>query len=50
MANVIKSFDEYPKEKINGILALFNTLRSVMSCDGGNDYKQARNGGKRRKR
>ena len=25
-------------------------LRSVMSCDCGNDYKQAHNGGKRRKR
>ena len=28
----------------------FNNMRSVMSCDGGNDYRQAHNGGKKRKR
>ena len=28
----------------------FNNLRSVMSCDGGNDNKQARDGGGKRKR
>ena len=48
MVNVIK---ECPREKIDGIWACwFNNLRSVMSCDGGNDYKQAHDGGKRRKR
>jgi len=51
MVNVMKAFEEYPREKIDGIWACwFNNLRSVMSCDGGNDYKQAHNGGKRRKR
>jgi transposase len=41
MANVMKAFEEYPREKIDGIWACwFNNLRSVMSCDGGNDYKQ----------
>ena len=51
MVNVMKAFEEYPREKIDGIWASwFNNLRSVMSCDGGNDYKQAHNGGKKRKR
>ena len=51
MVNVMKAFEEYPKEKIDGIWASwYNNLRSVMSCDGGNDYKQAHNGGKKRKR
>ena len=51
MANVIKTFDKYPREKIGGIWACwFNKLRSVMAYGGGNDYKQAHNGGKRRKR
>lgn len=53
MVNVVKAFEEYPREKIDGIWACwFNNLHSVMSCDGGNDYKQAHNGvkGKRRKR
>ena len=47
MVNVMKAFEEYPREKIDGIWASwFNSLRSVMSCDGGVDYKQAHNGGK----
>ena len=51
MANVVKAFEEYPRDKIDGIWACwFNNLRSVMSCDGGNDYRQAHNGGKKRKR
>ena len=28
----------------------FNNLRSIMACDGGNDYKQAHNGGKKRQK
>ena len=48
MVNVMKAFEEYPREKIDGIWACwFNNLYRVMSCDGGNDYKQAHNGGKR---
>ena len=51
MVNVMKAFEEYPREKIDGIWACwYNNLRSVMACDGGNDYKQAHNGGKRRQR
>ena len=51
MVNVMKAFEEYPREKIDGVWASwYNNLRSVMSCDGGNDYKQAHNGGKKRKR
>jgi hypothetical protein len=47
MANVMKAFEEYPKEKIDGIWACwFNNLRSLMSYRGENDYKQAHNGGK----
>ena len=44
MDNVLKAFEEYPKEKITGIWACyFNNLRDIMSVDGGNDYKQAHN-------
>ena len=51
MVNVMKAFEEYPKEEINAIWACwFNNPRSVMACDGGNDYKQAHNEGKRRRR
>ena len=51
MVNVMKAFEEYPREKIDGIWACwYNNLRSVMACDGGNDYKQAHNGCKRRQR
>ena len=51
MANVMKAFEEYPRDKIDGIWACwFNNLRSVMASDGGNDYKQAHNGGKKRKK
>ena len=43
----MKAFEEYPREMIDGIQACwFNNLCSVMSCDGGNDYKQAHDGGK----
>ena len=38
MDNVLKAFEEYPKEKITGIWACyFNNLRGIMSVDGGND-------------
>jgi len=50
-ANVLKAFEEYPADKLEGIWGCYyNNLRSVMECDGGNDYKQAHNGGKKRKR
>ena len=51
MANVLKAFDEYPADKLDGIWACYyNNLRSVMACKDGNDYKQAHNGGAKRKR
>ena len=51
IANVIKAFDEYPREKIDGLWACwFNILRNIVACDGGNDYKQSHNGGKRHKK
>ena len=44
MDNVLKAFEEYPKEKITGIWAYyFNNLRGIMSVNGGDDYKQAHN-------
>jgi len=51
MVNVLKAFEEYPADKLDGIWGCYyNNLRSVMESDGGNDYKQAYNGGKKRKR
>ena len=51
MANVIKAFDEYPADKLEDKWACYyNNLRSIMSCLGGNDYKQAHNESKRRRR
>ena len=42
MVNVVKAFDEYRRDKIDGIWACsFNNLHSMLSCDVGNDYKQA---------
>ena len=51
MANFIRAFDEYPADKLEDKWACYyyNNLRSIMSCLGGNDYKQAHNGGKRRR-
>ena len=50
MANVIKDFDEYPADKLEDKWACYyNNLCSIMSCLGGNDYKQAHNEGKRHK-
>ena len=47
MVNVAKAFAERPRDKIDGIWARWlNNLRSVTSCDGGDDYRQAHNGGK----
>ena len=49
MANVLKTFEEYPAETLDGIWdCYYNNLRSIMACDGGNDNKQAHNGGKKR--
>ena len=51
MVNVVKAFEEYSGYKIDRIWACwFNSLRSVMSCGGGNDHKQAHNEEEKRKR
>ena len=51
MANVIKAFDEYPADKLEDKWACYyNNLRSIISCLGGNDHKQAHNEGKRCRR
>ena len=52
MANrVIKAFDEYPSDKLEDKWACYyNNLRSITSCLGVNDYKQAHNELKRRRR
>lgn len=50
MANVQKAFEEYPADKLDGVWACYcKNLCSVIQSDGGNDYKQAHKGGKRRK-
>ena len=44
MKNVLKAFEEYPKETITGVWACyFNNLRGIMCVNGGNGYKQAHN-------
>ena len=49
--NVLKAFEEYPADKLDGIWGChYHNFRSVMESDGRNDYKQAHNGGKKRKR
>ena len=52
MANhVIKAFDEHPVDKLEDKRACYyNNLRSIMSCLGWNDYKQAHNEGRRHRR
>jgi hypothetical protein len=48
MANVIRVFGKYPADKSERKWACcYINLRSIISCFGGNDYKQAHNGGKR---
>ena len=47
----LRAFDEYPADKLEDKWACYyNNLSSIMSCLGGNDYKQAHNEGKRRRR
>ena len=52
MANVLKTFEKHPAETLDGIWRCYSkNLRSIMACDGGNDYhhkQAARNGGGRR--
>jgi hypothetical protein len=51
MDNVTRAFEEYPADKLEDKWACYyNNPRSIMSSLGRNDYKQAHNGGKRRRR
>ena len=51
MQNVAKAFNDYPSDKLEDMWAsYYNNIRSIMEELGGNDYKQAHNGGKKRKR
>ena len=51
MQNVVKAFNDYPSDKLEDMWAsYYNNMRSIMEVLGGNDYKQAHNGGKKRKR
>ena len=45
-ASVTRAFDEYPADKLEDKWACYyNNLRSIMSCLGGNDYKQTHSEG-----
>ena len=49
MEMIQQAWDEYPMETLDGIWGcLYNNYRSIMACDGGNQYKQAHNGGRKR--
>ena len=51
MCNFVRAFIEYPADKLEDKWACYyNNLRSIMSSLDGNDYKQAHNDGKRRRR
>ena len=51
MQNVVKAFNDFPSDKLEDMWAsYYNNMRSIMEELGGNDYKQAHNGGKKRKR
>ena len=51
MDSVTKAFDEYPADKLEDKWACYySSLRSIIHELGGIDYKQAHNGGQRRKR
>ena len=47
----MQAFNDYPSDKLEDMRAsYYNNMRSIMKDLGGNDYKQAHNGGKKRKR
>jgi hypothetical protein len=51
MCNFVRAFEEYLADKLEDKWACYyNNLRSIMSSLDGNDYKQAHNDGKRRRR
>ena len=51
MQNVVKAFNDYPSDKLEDMWAsYYNNMHSIMEVLGGNDYKKAHNGGKKRKR
>ena len=51
MQNVVKAFNDYPSDELEDMWAsYYNNMRSIVKELGGNDCKQAHNGGKKRKR
>ena len=51
LQNVVQAFNDYPSDKLEDVWAsYYNNMRSIMKELAGNDYKQAHNGGKKRKR
>ena len=51
MEIVQNCFNDYPINNLDGIWGcLFNNYRSIMACDGGNQYLKAHNGGRERRR
>ena len=51
MKNVAQAFNDYPSDKIEDMWVFpYNNMRSIMKELEGNDYKQAHNGDKKRKR
>ena len=50
MQNVVQAFNDYPSDKLEDMWASdYNNMRSIMKELGGNDYKEAHNGDKKRK-
>ena len=48
---VLEVFKAYPAETLDGIWGcLYNSYRSVLESDGGNQYKAAHNNGRKRAR
>ena len=51
MQNVVQAFNDYPSDKLEDMWAsYYNNMRSIMKDLGGNEYKQAHNNGKKRRR
>ena len=49
MEMIQETWKQYPMDSLDGIWGcLYNNCRSSMACDGGNQYKLAHNGGRKR--
>ena len=46
---ILQEFNSYPTKTLDGLWGCFyNNLRSILECEGGNQYKQAHNKGSER--